>query len=267
MPAFEYEFEYAKSGRSACKQCKAKIAQGEVRIGLKALAGDADEGAKSDHVADAVKWHHACCFQRVRQTPWFKKNLPATPESTKGFEDLRKEDQDKVCAIFLACRGEGAAVVADADAAAAPTPTPPKKRGRPGKADASEDQSTQKAAKTEALLPSTPAMTEAEAKSIEAAKAELASKNVAFFGALLAKNGLPKSGRKEELLERVAECKVLGVPPTCTTCNKVRLKWSKATGNFSCPGFFDDESKHFKKCKGPEAGAEIVRTAWVDVGL
>lgn len=265
MPAVDFEIEYAKSGRAACKQCKEKIGQGEVRIGVKAVT----DAEKSDHIMDAVKWHHACCFQKLHAASWFKKNLPESPEGTTGFEGLQQEDRDKVSAIYLACRGEGPAVAAGATVAPVPCPTPAKKRGRTGKADAEEDQSATKMAKTksgETALGSS-ALTDAQVKAIETTKAELSSKNAAALGVLLANNGLPKSGKKDELLERAAECKVLGVPPTCSNCSKVKLRFSKSTGAYSCPGYFDDEAKHFKKCKGPEHDAEVVRTPWVDISL
>ena len=54
-------------------------------------------------------------------------------------------------------------------------------------------------------------------------------------------NGLPNSGTNEELLDRIAECTVLGVPPLCPTCSKARLRWAWDEG-FSCPGFFDGDA-------------------------
>jgi len=113
--------------------------------------------------------------------------------------------------------------------------------------------------------PAASVLSDDQAKAVEDARAEFAKKSVAALGLLLAKNGLSKSGRKDELVERVAECKALGVPPLCSNCNKAKLRWSKTTGAFSCPGFFDDEAKHFKKCKGPGDGAEIVRTPWEEL--
>merc|ERR1712039_134380 len=101
-----------------------------------------------------------------------------------------------------------------------------------------------------------PVLTTEQVAAIEEAKTKLASKNAAFLSAALARNGLPKTGRKEELLERVAENQVLGIPPTCGLCEKVKLRWSRETGKFSCPGFFDDEAKAFKRCKGPGDSAE-----------
>jgi len=86
------------------------------------------------------------------------------------------------------------------------------------------------------------------------------------LGALLQKNGLPKAGKKDELVERCAESKVLGVPPECPTCEKAKLKFAMATGKFSCPGFFDSEEKRFKRCKGPgDAAADLQRTAWLEL--
>merc|ERR1711959_350783 len=83
--------------------------------------------------------------------------------------------------------------------------------------------------------------------------------------ALFLRNGLPKTGRKDELIDRVAENQVLGVPPTCDVCEKRKLVWSRGTGKFSCPGFFDDETKAFKRCKGP-VGTELQRTPWQELG-
>merc|ERR1712061_273575 len=100
-------------------------------------------------------------------------------------------------------------------------------------------------------------MGDEQVAAIAEAKAKLTSKNAAWLGAALAKNGLPKAGRKEELIDRVAENQVLGIPPKCTLCEKKVLNWSRTTGKFSCPGYFDDEAKSFKRCKGPAEGADL----------
>merc|ERR1711866_21266 len=78
-------------------------------------------------------------------------------------------------------------------------------------------------------------------------KEQLMKKTIAQLGALLAKNGMPKSGKKDELVDRVAECKALGVPPTCPLCDRVKLRFSRDSGKFSCPGYFDDEKKAFQR--------------------
>ena len=46
------QVERAVSGRASCKACSAKIAKGELRIGVEAY-GD---------FGPYVKWHHAACY-------------------------------------------------------------------------------------------------------------------------------------------------------------------------------------------------------------
>merc|ERR1719443_1421053 len=70
---------------------------------------------------------------------------------------------------------------------------------------------------------------------IQKAALELKGKSIPQLAAMLARNELPKGGKKDELVERAAEALVLGVPPKCSICEKVRLKWSRATGKFTCP--------------------------------
>jgi len=252
MPAFEFEVEYAKSNRSACKHCKDKIEKDAVRVGVKALgAGEGQMG----HVMESTKWHHFGCFQRVRGVAWFKKHLPQSAEEVKNFSEMKEEDRTKLSALFSACRGEAS----ENDGALCNTPSkssPPNKR----KSSAAEENSP-KVAK----LSNKGALTDEQFAAVNEAKTALVKRSTAMLSALLAKNGLPKSGRKEELMERIAECSVLGVPPKCTLCEKATLKWSRETGAFTCPGYFDDESKSLKRCKGPGEGASIARVPWQEL--
>jgi len=272
MPSFELEVEYAKSGRAACKQCKGKIDKDAVRIGVKAAveapaAGDEDTPASRNHALEGVRWHHFGCLQRVHGPAWFKKHAPESAESLTGFQALRPEDREAVAVLLKACRGEGPSPeAAPAPAAAEPSSMPTGARGGKRKGKEEGDSVAERVAKV--ARPSPPAaavLTEEQTAAVAAAKERLASKNVAALGAMLAKNGLPKAGRKEELMERVAECQALGVPPQCSVCEKVKLKWSRETGKFSCPGFFDQEAGAFKRCKGPEKGTEIQRTPWQEL--
>eukprot|EP00440_Ansanella_granifera_P041892 gb/GFBE01045416.1/.p1 GENE.gb/GFBE01045416.1/~~gb/GFBE01045416.1/.p1 ORF type:complete len:273 (+),score=109.19 gb/GFBE01045416.1/:1-819(+) len=271
MP-FAFELEYAKSNRSACKQCKEKIDKDAVRIGLKSvteLDADADpEARKKAHTMEATKWHHDSCFQRIKGVAWFKKNLPEEgAKGASGFDALKEEDQAKVEAIFAACRGEAAAAAEPAsEEASTPPPGGKKRKADPAKAEGASTQKKSKFFADKASAPAESALSKDQQAAIEAAKAELSKKNLAALGMMLAKNGLPKSGKKEDLLERAAEAKALGVPPVCPTCDKAKLRFSKVNGTFSCPGFFDDEAKFFKKCKGPAADAELVRTPWQELG-
>jgi len=269
MPTFALEVEYAKSGRAACKQCKEKIDKDAVRIGFKTeapeAAADEESGGAAAPFPEGVKWHHCGCLPRARGHPWFKKHFPGEAAGTvAGFDCLKEADQGLVTALLKACRGDGPMPETAAPAAGA-TETPEKEKAaaskRKGKSKAGADgEPPAKVAKVAVVT-----LTSEQVDAIAAAKTALASKNVAMLGAMLAKNGLPKAGKKEEVLERVAECKALGVPPTCTTCEKVKLRFSKEAGKFSCPGFFDADDKRFKRCKGPGDGADLQRTPWQEL--
>jgi len=269
MPGFSVEVEYAKSNRAACKHCKAKIDKDTVRLGIKQLAGEApagdEEGAsrQNAHMMEAVKWHHFSCLQRARGPAWFKKHFPGSAaEAFAGLDGLRSEDQEVVEALLRACRGEGEMpeVPRAASTTAEETPSKSAAAGRKRKAGAGAEEPPEKSPKPAAAA----GLSAEQLASIAAAKADLAKKSVAGLGVLLAKNGLPKSGRKDELLDRCAESKALGVPPTCTLCEKVKLKFSRDSGRYSCPGYFDSDDKVFKRCKGPggESTAELQRTPW-----
>ena len=51
---------------------------------------------------------------------------------------------------------------------------------------------------------------------------------------MVSKNGLPKTGKKEDLVNRAAESIVLGVPPECPVCSRPdkvkRFRWNRETG-------------------------------------
>jgi len=252
MPSFSLEVEYAKSGRAACRQCKEKIEKDAVRVGLK-TAGPEDADF------EMVKWYHFGCLPRVRGAPWFKKNfVEDASEAIANFSSLTAADQKAVKKLWAACRGEGEAPAAPLTAAAkAAAKEEAKGSKRKKKGDDAKAAPAAKAAKV---------LTNDETKAMEKARKEFEGKTVAALGALLAKNGLPKAGRREELLERCAENKALGVPPVCPLCEKAKLQFSMGTGQFRCPGFFDSDAGHFKRCKGPgEECGELKRTAWQEL--
>jgi len=262
MPAFAFEVEYAKSNRAACKKCKDKIDKDLVRVGFKAVVPEDAEGPNAHF---GCSWHHFSCFPNAKGRAWFKKHL--TPDVVaEGFDALRREDQEAVTQLFKACRGEveipaaPAAPAVQAGKVETPEKSGRKRNAKEGNVAGVEGSPPAKAPKVNPSV-----LTDEQVAAIGEAKAKLASKNAAWLGAVLAKNGLPKTGRKEELVDRVAESQVLGVPPTCTVCERKKLSWSRGTGKFSCPGFFDDESKSFKKCKGPGDDVELQRTPWQEV--
>jgi len=260
MPSFSFEVEYAKSARGGCKKCKEKIDKDHVKVGIKNVVAD---DAETSHFGPS--WHHFDCFSQAKGQVWFKKHLTAeAANACVGLDALKSEDRDIVAELFKACRGEGPMPTAPVPPVAASNDTPAKvsKKRKSTAEDAAEGTSA-KAPKVAVV--SEPVLTEAQLAAISEAKAKLASKNAAYLGMALTKNGLPKAGRKDELIDRVAENQVLGVPPTCDVCDKKKLIWSSKTGKFSCAGYFDDETKAFKRCKGPLA-TELTRTPWQELG-
>ncbi|VDM24477.1 unnamed protein product [Hydatigera taeniaeformis] len=70
---FEYQAEYAKSGRSSCRSCKNTIAKDALRIGV----------FVQSHTFDGkmILWHHCGCF--------FKKSQVLQTSAIKNFDKLR----------------------------------------------------------------------------------------------------------------------------------------------------------------------------------
>jgi hypothetical protein len=260
MPVFAFEVEYAKSNRAACKKCKGKIDKDLVRVGFKVVVPEDAEGP-SAHMG--CSWHHVGCFPQAKGAAWFKKHLThEVAENVPGLDSLKSEDRDTVTELFKACRGEIPMPELPQQPEASNSTLESAKKTSKKRKSADDDATAAKDSKGETSR----GLTQKDEVAIAEAREKIASKNNAWLGAALVKNGLPKTGRKDELLNRVAEHQILGVPPICSQCNKKVLLWSRATGKFSCPGFFDDESKMFKRCKGPAADVDLQRSPWQELG-
>ncbi|CAE7841032.1 Parp [Symbiodinium sp. CCMP2592] len=194
----------------------------------------------------------AGCFPKIKKPAWFRQHLPKNDADITGFDSLTEEDQERVFGLKLIEKGRGRSGEPPGIAMRAAYQDG-KRKPEPDTSEAKDGESS--------------ALSAQQKEAIETLKAELSKKSVAALGSMLQKNGLPKSGRKEELLERVAEAKALGVPPgascferpVCPTCDKAKLRFSRVSGDFICPGFFDDEAKRHKRCKGPSAEATLAR--------
>jgi len=97
---------------------------------------------------------------------------------------------------------------------------------------------------------------------------ELRKSTVTAMKKMLTHNGMVKTGDKQEVMERVADCKLYGVPPLCPECGGARLKVKYAPkyghdgqGEWSCKGFWDDD--HFHHC-AYKTNEEMDRTKWVE---
>jgi len=64
------------------------------------------------------------------------------------------------------------------------------------------------------------------------------------------------NGKKADLIERVAECKVLGTIPRCPECSGGKPKFQ--AGYYFCPGYMDDDK--FQECNW--ISRDLERTPW-----
>lgn len=270
-----FEVEYARSGRATCKVCKGKIDKDALRIGAKARAdreklADVENASQIAHMMESTRWHHFQCFPKMKSKKWFAENL-IDASASAGFDTLRQEDQEKVTTLFEFSRGADVVLPEVPLAPQEPPVTPAgADKGRKRQPDIAadsraEDEMTppQKSAKCQSDgVESSGGLSEDQASQLQRSKNELAKKSIAQLGAMLAKNGLSKSGKKDELVERVAEYRLLGVPPICSACSKGRLRWTRESNRYTCPGHFDEVAKRMRRCKGPAADVEIKRLAW-----
>merc|ERR1719245_1877752 len=108
-----------------------------------------------------------------------------------GRDSLKENDRRSVDMLYKACRGEGPVPPEPEVQILAETPKSRKRKSDGGLAD-------EPSAKKNNVFCLEPSQMEA----IQAARSEFSQKPVAILSALLQKNGLPKSGKKEELVER-----------------------------------------------------------------
>lgn len=79
---------------------------------------------------------------------------------------------------------------------------------------------------------------------------------------LLRKNGQKLSGAKDELVERVAHCSVLGGIARCPSCGGGKPDFSLHNQTYFCKGYFDDDT--YVRCMRRFNFPDVDRTAWVD---
>jgi len=87
-------------------------------------------------------------------------------------------------------------------------------------------------------------LTEKQQKKYKKLKTELNGCVVDSLKKMLKLNDQLTTGKKSDLIERVAECKIVGSVPRCPECGGGRPKFK--SGLYFCPGFMDDVK--FQKC-------------------
>lgn len=76
------------------------------------------------------------------------------------------------------------------------------------------------------------------------------------------KNAQKVTGTKDELVERIADGKVLGAIPKCQSCGGGRPKWNAKSGTYRCPGYMEDSD--FINCNKSFSVSDITRSPWQD---
>jgi len=93
-------------------------------------------------------------------------------------------------------------------------------------------------------------------------KGELSGKTDKDLKALLRQNDQKIGGKKPELVDRIADAKVLGKIPRCPNCSGGRPTFNHSTGIYHCVGFQDDDK--FRWCQKKFTMSEITRESWTD---
>ena len=80
---FNFQVEYAKSGRASCRQCKDTIGKDSLRVARL---------VKSPHFDGTMpQWYHFRCI-------WKAKRYPSDENDIKGMDAIKYEDQEKITA-------------------------------------------------------------------------------------------------------------------------------------------------------------------------
>eukprot|EP01016_Furgasonia_blochmanni_P052023 TRINITY_DN8255_c0_g1_i1.p1 TRINITY_DN8255_c0_g1~~TRINITY_DN8255_c0_g1_i1.p1 ORF type:complete len:290 (-),score=69.01 TRINITY_DN8255_c0_g1_i1:540-1364(-) len=129
------------------------------------------------------------------------------------------------------------------------------------KAAASGGDSKKKTAKKEKKKSKSP-LTQAQLDDIEEMKDSLLKYTNEQLKDMLRKNDGKVTGTKPDLIDRVAEGKVLGKVPKCPRCFGGKPNFDRNTGIYRCPGFQDDDQ--FRFCNKKFEFNEITREKWED---
>lgn len=244
-----FDVEYAKSNMATCRVCMAKIPKGELRIGHTQVEPEAETAEKpADPEAEqraivlgATRWHHFGCFPKMKGQKWMSANLPLSSSGLLGYPDLKKADQKKLESLWKVLLSNDAKGSATAKR---------KAQSKTGAASLKrkKDSGEAVAAKRAKLFSVKGVLTDAQYKKVQRHEEQLAKLTSAQLQSELLKNDQVRGGTKETLVQRVAEGRVLGTLPTCPRCKKGQIHFNRSGGWYSCPGYFDAETRSQKRC-------------------
>ncbi|CAE7596377.1 unnamed protein product [Symbiodinium sp. CCMP2456] len=256
-----FSVEYAKSSMSTCRVCMAKIVKDSLRVGHTQMvaenditAGGKEVDAQTLALAAAMRWHHFECFPRMKGSKWMSANLPQSADQLDGFKALKKADQKKLRDLWKGILGESGKSAKDSGKRKAEAGTESTAKAAKMKRPAAATAPLSKLTSVQGVL------TPAQFKKIQALEDQLSSCTTAVLIAELQKNNQTRTGKKEDLVSRVAEGRVLGSLPACPRCTHGQVHWSRLGGWFSCPGYFDKGDMLQKRCFW--RSKELKRKAW-----
>lgn len=215
--------EYAKSGRSKCKSCKALLAEGSLRIGQSRDIGDFSQ----------TSWFHLSCLPTSNA---FRSLSAAT---IPGFKELKKKDQTAVRKLLVELCEEAEEQLADKSGPAKRS----KSKGRQRKAGEGWKGYTTK-----------------QMEEFREMKKQLAGVTMEELKSMCRKNDQKVTGNKGELVERVADGRVLGRIPKCSSCGGGHLRFNAKSGFYTCPGYMEDSD--FVHCNKSFSVSEVARLPW-----
>jgi len=98
------------------------------------------------------------------------------------------------------------------------------------------------------------------------AKQEAEAFTVAQLKEELSANDQPKTGKKDELVARVADGHAFGKIPRCPKCFLGKPRYDVATDKYKCPGGFEDDN--FVRCSWTSKGlTSVQRETWKKLEL
>eukprot|EP00054_Salpingoeca_dolichothecata_P038902 m.14747 g.14747 ORF g.14747 m.14747 type:complete len:229 (-) comp9318_c0_seq1:100-786(-) len=189
--------------------------------------------------------------KKRKETP--KKKVPAKKAKASPKKKVAATKKTKATKAKPQAKPKTAPKKPTSKSRSAPAPSPPKPAEKPKKPK-------------KPTIADTPAYKNEKAV-YDKLYEEFAAKQVPELKDLLRKNDMKVTGNKHELLDRCADGKQFGALPRCPKCSggKLRVKYAQkhghgGQGQFSCPGYMDDEDFVFCHYKGESC----VRPAWQD---
>ena len=234
--------DYAKSGRSTCRACKIKIDKGALRLGL--------EEELADYTT--TMWYCAECF------PGGKIMRTAVLTKVTGIRDITKKDQNALKKIFSKLKLEEESKAQGKKKTTSKKPAPPKAATKKATKSAAPAKKPAKAPAGSSFK----GYTSAQYKEYKDIKEELFEEKIDQLKNMLLANKMPRTGTKADLVEKIADGKVLGAIPKCPFCGGGQPRFNNKTGEYYCPGYMEDDE--FQRCGKTFDFDEIERVPWQD---